>query len=74
MNNFPSCFRRGPGGGKPANRRPPVGQFPGEPTRRPHDRLGEVLRMRHWRFLVMPSVKGFMPVSQEISYADEKMS
>jgi len=28
MNNFPSCFRRGPGGGKPANRCSPLGLTP----------------------------------------------
>jgi len=48
MNNFPSCFRRGPGGGKPANRRSPSGPFPGEPTPRLYDRVVEVLRTRHY--------------------------
>ena len=48
MNNFPSCFRRGLGGGKPANRRSPLGLFPGEPTARLYDRLVEVLRTGHY--------------------------
>jgi hypothetical protein len=59
MNNFPSCFRRGPGGGKPANRRSPLGLFPGEPTARLYDRLAGVLCARHLRFLVMPTGNGF---------------
>jgi hypothetical protein len=33
MNNFPSYFRRGPGGGKPANRRSPLGLIPGSRAR-----------------------------------------
>jgi hypothetical protein len=28
MNNFPSCFKRVPGGGKPANRRSPLRLVP----------------------------------------------
>ena len=48
MNNFPSCFRRGPGGGKPASRRLPLRLFPGEPTPRLYDRLVDVLRTRHY--------------------------
>jgi hypothetical protein len=48
MNNFPSCFRRGPGGGKPANRRSPSGPFPGEPAPRLYDRVAEVMRTRHY--------------------------
>ena len=47
----------------PADRRSPLGPFPGEPTPRLHDRLIEVPRTRHWRFLVMPTGKGFMQVS-----------
>jgi hypothetical protein len=43
MNNFPSCFRSGPGGGKPANRRSPLGLFAGAPTPRLYDRVVEVL-------------------------------
>jgi hypothetical protein len=39
------------------------GCFPGEPAARLHIRLVEVLRTRHWRFLVMPTGKGFMQVS-----------
>jgi len=67
MNNFPSCFRRGPGGGKPAARRSPLGLFPGQPTPWLYDRVVEVLRTRHWRFLVMPTGKGFMQVSLNVS-------
>jgi len=58
MNNFPSCFRRGPGGAKPANCRSPLGLFPGEPTPRLYDCVVELLRTRHWRFLAMPTGKG----------------
>jgi len=47
MNNFPSRFRRGPGGGKPANRRSSLGPFPGEPAPRLYDRVVEALRTRH---------------------------
>jgi len=46
MKNFSSCFRRGPGGGKPANRRSPLGLYPGEPTPRLDDRVVEVPRTR----------------------------
>jgi hypothetical protein len=55
MNNFP------------ADRRPPLGLFPGEPTPRVYDRVVEVLRTRHWRFLVMPDGKGFIHVSLNVS-------
>ena len=47
----------------PADRRSPLGLFPGEPTARLCDRWVEVLRTRHGRFLVMPTGKGFMQVS-----------
>ena len=63
MNNFPSCFRSGPGGGKPANRRSPLGLFAGAPTPRLYDRVAEVLRTRHWRFLSVPTGKGFIQLS-----------
>ena len=44
MNNFPSCFRRGPEGGKPANRRSPLGLFPGQrPGRRLRNQEGIML-------------------------------
>ena len=46
----------------PADCRSPWGLFPGEPTPRLYERLVEVLRIRHWRFLVMPTGKGFMQV------------
>ena len=39
----------GPGGGKPANRRSPLGLFPGEPTPRLYDRVVEVLRWQSFR-------------------------
>ena len=48
MNNFPSCSRRGPGGGKPANRRSSLALFAGEPTPRLYDRVVEVLRTRRY--------------------------
>jgi hypothetical protein len=48
MNNFPSCFRTGPGGGKPANLRSPLGLFPAEPTPKVYDRVVEILRTRHY--------------------------
>jgi hypothetical protein len=70
MNSFPSCFRRGRGGGKAANRRSPLALFPGEPTARLYDRLVEVLRNRHWRFLVVSAGKGFMQVSLDNSWPD----
>ena len=63
MNNLPSCFRRGPGGGKPANPRLPLELFPGEPTPGLYHRVAEALRTRHRRFLVTPTGKGFMQVS-----------
>ena len=47
----------------PADRRSPLGLFPGQPTARLCDRVVEVLHTRHWRFLVMPAGKGFMQVS-----------
>jgi hypothetical protein len=54
MNKLPSYLRRGPGGGKPVNRRSPMGLLPGEPPARLRDRVVEVLRTRHRRFLAMP--------------------
>ena len=53
-----------------ADRRSPLGLFPGEPTPRLYDRTVEVLRTRHWRFLVMPTGKGFMQVSLDKSQPD----
>jgi hypothetical protein len=62
----------------PANRRSPLGLFPAQPTPRFYDPLIEVPRTRHysrrieqavtvvtrhWRFLVMPTGKGFIKVS-----------
>jgi hypothetical protein len=47
----------------PADRPSPLGLLPGEPTLRLYDRVVEVLRTRHWRFLVMPTWKGLMEVS-----------
>jgi integrase len=44
MNNSPSCFRRGPGGGKLADRRLPLGLLPGQPPLRLYDRVVELLR------------------------------
>ena len=51
------------------NRRSPFGLFPGEPTARLYVRLVEVLRSREWRFLVMPTGKGFMQVSLNKTWA-----
>jgi hypothetical protein len=48
MHNLPSCFRRGPGGGEPANRRSPLALFPGGPALRLYDRVAEVLPTRHY--------------------------
>ena len=46
----------------PADRRSPLGLLPGELTPSLYDRVVEVLRTRYWRFLVMPTGKGFMEV------------
>jgi hypothetical protein len=62
MNNFLSCFGRGPWGGKPANPRSPLGMSPDEPTPKLYDRAVEALRTRDWRFPVMPTGKGIMQV------------
>jgi hypothetical protein len=63
VNNFPSCFRRGLGGGKPANPRLPLGLFPGQPAPGLYRRGVGILCTRHWRFLVTPTGKGVMQVS-----------
>ena len=55
----------------PVDRRSPLGLFPGEPTPRLYDRLVEVLRIRHGRFLVMPTGKGSMQVSLNMSWPDK---
>jgi hypothetical protein len=47
----------------PAGRRSPLGLFPGELTARFCDRMVEVLRAWHRRFLVMPKGNGFMQVT-----------
>ena len=62
-NNFPSCLKRGPRGGRPGNRRSPLALFAGEPTARLYGHAAEVLGTRHGRFLVMPTGKGFMQLS-----------
>jgi hypothetical protein len=46
----------------PNDRQSPLGPFPGLPAPRLHGRVVEVLRPRRWRFLVMPTGKGFMQV------------
>lgn len=55
----------------PVDRRSPLGLSPGEPTPKLCDRLVEVLRLRHWRFLVMPTGKGFVQVSLNMSWPDK---
>lgn len=47
----------------PAGRRSPLGLFRGQPTPRLYDRVIEILRTRHWRFLVVPTGKGVLHVS-----------
>jgi hypothetical protein len=64
---MPAASARMPGrlgvmNNSPTDRRSPWGPF-GEPAPRPYDRVVEVLRTRHWRFLAMPTGKGFMQVS-----------
>jgi hypothetical protein len=44
----------------PADRRSPLGVFPGEPTPRLYDRVVEVLRTRHWRSRLRPTTAGFI--------------
>jgi hypothetical protein len=51
----------------PPDRRSPLGLFPGPPVWRSSDRAVEVLRTRHWRFLVLPTKRGFMQVSLNLS-------
>jgi hypothetical protein len=46
-----------------ADHRLPLGLFPGQRTAELYDRVTEVLRTRRWRFLVMPTGKGFVQVS-----------
>lgn len=53
-----------------ADHRLPLGLFPGQRTAELYDRVTEVLRTRRWRFLVMPTGKGFVQVSLNKSYAD----
>ncbi len=43
----PAPYGTGPGGGKPVNRRSPLGLLPGEPTPRLYDYVAEVMRTRH---------------------------
>jgi len=52
----------------PVDCRSPLGLFPGEPAARLSDRIVEVMRTQHRRFLVMPSEKGFMQVSLNKSH------
>jgi hypothetical protein len=58
MSSSPSCFRRGPGGGKAANRRSPLGLSACKLTPRLYDRAVEALRIRHWRLLVAQTGEG----------------
>ena len=53
----------------PTDRRSPLGLFPGDPTPRLYRLVVGVLRTRHWRFLSMPTGKGFMQVSVNKSSA-----
>jgi hypothetical protein len=55
----------------PVDRRSPLGLFPGEPTPRLYDRVVEVLRTQHWRFLVVPTGKGFMQVRLNESWRSQ---
>jgi hypothetical protein len=43
----------------PADRRSPLGLFPGEATLGLYDHAVEATRTRRWRFLVVPTGKGF---------------